>query len=133
MRLATQTTWCLQLSGLSSIDENCGPTECVTQHVYFTLGKRSPTAPRLDPRTAVQRDSSRLSRREQGHRSFWRSLNVIGMVGWPIVLATVGGVWLGRYLDMRLESGIRFTLLLLMVGALLGAFVAWKAITQKHD
>lgn len=86
---------------------------------------------RNDPRGAVRRDRSRLDRRETGHRSFWRSLNVLGMVGWPIVLGSVGGVWLGRYLDIRLDSGIRLTLTLMTAGVLLGSFVAWKTVTQK--
>jgi ATP synthase protein I len=74
-----------------------------------------------------------LARREQGHRSFWRSLNVLGMVGWPIVLGSVGGSFLGRLLDAKFDSGIRFTLMLLTVGVLIGSFVAWKSVTQRHD
>ncbi|MCA9028750.1 MAG: hypothetical protein KDA86_26340 [Planctomycetaceae bacterium] len=88
---------------------------------------------RSDPRNAVRRDSSRLARREAGHRSFWRSLQVLGMVGWPIVFGSVGGALLGRYLDLKWNSGIRLTLMLLTAGVLLGSFVAWKAVTQKHD
>ncbi|MEZ6133366.1 MAG: hypothetical protein R3C53_00510 [Pirellulaceae bacterium] len=94
--------------------------------------QRSKSA-RTDPRAAVERDSARLARREKGHRSFWRSLNVLGMVGWPIVLGAVGGVFLGRYFDILFGSGIRFTLMLLTVGVLLGSLVAWKTVTQKHD
>ncbi|MCA9214106.1 MAG: hypothetical protein KDB27_13635 [Planctomycetales bacterium] len=88
---------------------------------------------RVDPRAAVNRDRSRLARREQGHRSFWHSLNVLGMVGWPIVLGSVGGALLGRYLDTSFDSGIRFTLMFLTAGVLLGSFAAWKVVTQKHD
>ena len=90
-------------------------------------------APRTDPRAAVRRDSSRLARRETGHRSFWRSLGVLGMVGWPIAMGSVGGALLGRYLDTRFATGVRYTLMLLTAGVLLGCFAAWKAVTQKHD
>ena len=88
---------------------------------------------RVDPRAAVRRDAARLARREQGHRSFWQSLSVVGMVGWPIALGSVGGSLLGRYLDTRLETGIRFTLMLMTAGVLLGCFAAWKTVVQKHD
>lgn len=88
---------------------------------------------RTDPRAAVRRDGSRLARRERGHRSFWRSLSVLGMVGWPIALGSVGGVLLGRYLDTHFDSGIRYTLMLMTAGILLGCFAAWKTMTQKHD
>jgi ATP synthase protein I len=55
------------------------------------------------------------------------------MVGWPIVIGSVGGAWLGRYLDTRFDTGIRLTLMLMMAGVLLGSFVAWKTVTQKND
>lgn len=86
---------------------------------------------RPDPRRALRRDLSGYTRREPGHRSFWRSLGVLGMVGWPIVLLTVGGALLGRILDGRWGSGIRFTLMLLTLGALIGSVVAWHALAPR--
>ena len=88
---------------------------------------------RIDPRGAVRRDSSRLRQREQGHRSFWQSLGVLGMVGWPIALGSVGGALAGRYLDYHFETGVRYTLMLMTAGVMLGCFTAWKTVTQKHD
>jgi ATP synthase protein I len=86
-------------------------------------------ASRLDPRKAVRRDSSRLARRESGHSSFWRSLNVLGMVGWPIALGSVGGTLLGRYLDLHFHTGVRYTLMMMTAGLLAGSFAAWKTVT----
>jgi ATP synthase protein I len=77
---------------------------------------------------SVKRDFSRHARREEGHRTFWQSLGMLGMVGWPIALATVGGALLGRYLDNRFETGVRFTLILLTAGAIVGSYVAWRAL-----
>lgn len=86
---------------------------------------------RGDVPKAIKRDFSRHGRREQGHRSFWQSLGVLGMVGWPIALASVGGAWLGRYLDDRWGTGVQFTLMLLTVGVILGSFTAWKALKGR--
>jgi ATP synthase protein I len=72
-----------------------------------------------------------MARRDPHNRSFWRSLNVLGMVGWPIVIAVLGGTFLGRYLDRRWDTGIQFTLMLMMVGLMIGCFAAWKSIAQK--
>ncbi len=83
---------------------------------------------RGDVPTAVKRDFSRRARREKGHRTFWKSLSVLGMVGWPIALASAGGALLGRYLDNRFDAGVRFTLMLLTAGALLGSYVAWTVL-----
>jgi ATP synthase protein I len=95
--------------------------------------KKTAQPSRVDPRAAVRRDAERLARREQGHRSFWRSLGVVGMVGWPIALGSVGGTLLGRYLDTRLDTGIRFTLMLMTVGVAIGCLAAWRTVVQKHD
>jgi predicted F0F1-ATPase subunit len=55
------------------------------------------------------------------------------MVGWPIAIGSVGGALLGRLLDARLNSGVRFTLMLLTAGAMFGCYSAWKTVTKKHD
>ena len=55
-------------------------------------------------------------------------MGVLGMVGWPIAILTVGGAWLGHYIDARFNTGIQFTLLLLTIGAVVSSLVAWKAL-----
>ena len=50
------------------------------------------------------------------------------MVGWPIALSSVGGAFLGHSLDNRWNTGVRFTLLLLMIGTGIGSFIAWKTL-----
>lgn len=91
------------------------------------------TPQRVDPRSAVRRDSARMARRETGHRSFWRSLRILGMVGWPIALGSVGGALGGAWLDSRFASGVRFTLMLMTAGLLVGCLAAWKSVTQRDD
>ncbi|MCA9504867.1 MAG: AtpZ/AtpI family protein [Myxococcales bacterium] len=88
---------------------------------------------RPDPRRSVSRDLDRFARREPSASSFWRSLSVLGTVGWSIVLPTVAGVWLGRRLDLRFETGVRFTLMLVVAGALLGSVVAWRAVREHRS
>jgi ATP synthase protein I len=83
---------------------------------------------RPDLRTTIRRDARRYERREPGSRSFWRSLGVIGSVGWPMVTTTVGGALVGRWLDQRWHTGIRLTLILLVAGAVLGATVVWRLL-----
>jgi ATP synthase protein I len=83
-------------------------------------------------RSSLRRDLRRYSQREPGNRTFWQSLGVLGAVGWPIVLATVGGALLGRWLDARWNTGIRFTLFFMMGGVVGGGAVAWHLI-QPHS
>jgi ATP synthase protein I len=86
---------------------------------------------RPDLRATLQRDLQRYGHREPGNRTFWQSLSVLGSVGWPVVLTTVGGALAGRWLDERWNTGIRFTLMLLVVGAIAGAAMAWHLVQPR--
>lgn len=83
---------------------------------------------RRDMRRSIQRDMRRYRERESATRSFWRSLSVLGSVGWPIAVMMVAGAWLGRWLDGQWDTGVRLTLILVFVGAILGGSVAWSII-----
>jgi predicted F0F1-ATPase subunit len=92
---------------------------------------RDDVARRPDLRTALRRDLRRFGRRESDSRSFWRSLGVLGSVGWPLAAAIVGGALAGRWLDALWGTGIRLTLLLLSAGAIAGAVVVWHLIQPR--
>lgn len=93
--------------------------------------KRGPH--RGDLRQALRRDLERHARHDAGHREFWRSLGMIGAVGWPIALCAAGGAWLGHHLDRRLGTGLQFTLGLLTLGLVAGAWTAWRMLRDRHD
>jgi ATP synthase protein I len=83
---------------------------------------------RSNMRRSIQRDMRRYRAREPSERSFWRSLGVLGSVGWPIALLMVAGAWTGSWLDRRWDTGVRLTLMLVFAGAILGGSVAWSII-----
>jgi ATP synthase protein I len=83
---------------------------------------------RPDLRRSIQRDFRRRAHREPGHRSFWRSLSVLGTVGWPIVLLAAGGAAAGHWLDVQWEAGVRWALVLLTCGTILGCWIAWRLV-----
>lgn len=83
---------------------------------------------RGDLHQALNRDFQRLRRKARAQGTFWRSLGVIGSVGWPIVLLAAGGAMLGHWLDVRWGSGIRWALILVLCGAATGGWVAWHAL-----
>jgi ATP synthase protein I len=56
---------------------------------------------------------------------------MLGMVGWPIALAAVGGALMGRFLDRRYGTGVHFTLMLLTAGAMIGSYTAWRALKGR--
>ena len=60
---------------------------------------------------------------------------MIGALGWLVVAPTVGGVFLGRWLDRRFDTGIFWTGALICVGLALGCALAWRRIQeiQRED
>ena len=87
---------------------------------------------RPDPTPPLERDARRLTRREPSGASFWRSLSVLGTVGWSIALPAALGAWAGRRLDLHFASGVHFPLTLLFVGVLVGCAVAWRVVREQR-
>ena len=73
---------------------------------------------------------TRQARRErwqrEGERSMGQNLAMIGAIGWTIVLPTLAGIFVGRWLDRHFDMGIFWTLGLLVAGLALGCALAWK-------
>ena len=99
----------------------------------MTREERAPSSPlrRPDLRARLKRDLDRLEHRESGDASFWRSLGVIGAVGWPIVIASVGGALAGRWMHAHWHTGFGLTALLVGAGAALGMVIVWRLIQPR--
>jgi ATP synthase protein I len=95
-------------------------------------GNQTTRGGRPDARRSLERDVDRLGRRESSAESFWHSLSVLGTVGWSIALPAAAGAWLGHRVDLRFESGVRFTLMLLVAGVMLGSVVAWRVLREHR-
>ncbi len=61
-----------------------------------------------------------------GEPNVARRLGQIGVLGWIIVTPMLIGIFAGRWLDGRFHSGLLWTAPLLMLGAALGCWSAWK-------
>lgn len=86
---------------------------------------------REDPRDQLTRAWQRYEHRDRDDSSFWQSLGVLGAVGWPIVIAAVGGALAGRWLHAQWSTGSWLTALLVAAGAALGLAVAWQLIQPR--
>ncbi len=89
--------------------------------------RRTEQFSRADARKRARRDLDRRRRREPAGR-FWHSVALMGSVGWPIVLLATGGALLGRWADQRWDSGVRFTLMFLAMGTVLGTWIAFRTL-----
>jgi ATP synthase protein I len=86
------------------------------------------TTPEQDPLfKGIQRKAERFRRWQvEGDPSVARRLAQIGVLGWIIVVPMLIGVFAGRWLDQKFNSGLFCTAPLLMLGLALGCFSAWK-------
>lgn len=76
---------------------------------------------------AARRAAERARRgAEQPEPSLAARLGQIGMLGWTIVVPTLIGVVIGRWIDRALGTGITFSAALIMAGAGIGLWGAWK-------
>ncbi len=64
--------------------------------------------------------------RDDPEPSLGSRLGQIGVLGWAIVVPTLLGVFLGRWLDRAFGTGVFFSAPLLMIGAAVGFWSAWK-------
>lgn len=62
----------------------------------------------------------------EGDPSVARHLAQIGVLGWMIVVPTLLGAFLGRWIDRAHGSGVFWTAPLLMIGLAIGCWSAWK-------
>lgn len=71
--------------------------------------------------------------RENPGPSPLRGIGAFGVIGWSIAVPSVGGVFLGLWLDRIAPQAFSWTLALLLGGVVLGAIIAWRWIDKEGD
>ena len=83
-------------------------------------------------RRAVDLREQRSKRwEEEGERSLWQNLSMVGALGWLIVTPTLLGVLIGRWLDGLFDTGIFFSGALIFLGITMGCYLAWQRIIKE--
>ena len=62
----------------------------------------------------------------EGEPSVARFVGQIGVLGWIIVTPTLIGLFVGRWLDHKVGTGIFWSAPLLLVGVVIGCWSAWR-------
>ncbi len=76
---------------------------------------------------AVRKEKKRQREwREEGEQSVIRFVGQIGVLGWMIVIPALIGLFVGRWIDQKLGTGIFWSAPLLFVGVVIGFWSAWK-------
>lgn len=89
------------------------------------------TDPLLD---TIRRKEGRKQRaRREGKRPLARGMGLFGLVGWSVAIPTLLGIGLGVWVDRSTEGPYSWTLMLMVIGLLLGCLNAWYWIRKEMD
>lgn len=84
------------------------------------------------PKDLEQRVATAAARRRAAKKarrsSVWTQAMRVGALGWMIALPIVGGAAGGHVLDRVFDTGISFSLALLLVGVFTGGYVLWAEV-----
>lgn len=90
--------------------------------------------PPLEPLTGPARREARRQRLAKGEKAaFYRSLTLLGTLGWLIVAPLLIGTFGGRWLDHLLGAGVAWTLGGATAGLALGGWMAWRKLVESEE
>lgn len=90
------------------------------------------TSERDESAQDIVRHAKRMkSRRDHPGPSPMWGIGTFGMIGWSIVVPTVGGAFLGVWLDRVAPQGFSWTIALILAGVVIGAFIAASWVIKE--
>ena len=78
------------------------------------------------------KEARKMRARRQKDRSVWFGLGMFGLVGWSVAIPTLVGIALGVWIDLKWPSRYSWTLMLLIIGVVLGCLNAWFWVTRER-
>lgn len=60
-----------------------------------------------------------------------RGIGTFGMIGWSVAVPTVGGAFLGLWLDRVAPQAFSWTIALILGGVALGVLLAWAWVGRE--
>ncbi len=82
-------------------------------------------------REVAAKTRRKLRARRNPGSGVWFGLGMMGLIGWSIVVPTLLGTALGIWLDKRHTGSHSWTLMLLMIGLVLGCLNAWHWVSDQ--
>ena len=75
----------------------------------------------------------KLKARRHPTQGVWFGLGMMGLIGWSVVVPTLLGAALGIWLDKRHPGTYSWTLMLLVIGLLMGCWNAWHWVARGQQ
>lgn len=78
-----------------------------------------------------RRQWERREWQDRGERPVWQNMAMLGSLGWLIVVPTLIGLGVGRWLDGVFDTGITLTAAGIFVGVCVGGLLAWQRMNGE--
>lgn len=80
----------------------------------------------------IQRSAARMKRARSAPRvSPLRGLGAFGIIGWSVAVPTVGGAFLGLWLNSVAPQDFSWPIALILGGAAVGVVIAWSWVSRE--
>ncbi|WP_255763974.1 AtpZ/AtpI family protein [Jeotgalibaca sp. MA1X17-3] len=81
----------------------------------------------------IEKDANKKLKSKEDGKEIMFGLGLFGIVGWSIAVPTLLGIALGTYLDKKVETSFSWTLTLIFVGVIVGAFNTWRWLNENNN
>jgi len=74
----------------------------------------------------------KLRAQRRATQSIWFGFGMSGLIGWSVTVPTLLGVALGVWLDQHYPSRYSWTLMLMLIGLIIGCSNAWHWVSREE-
>jgi ATP synthase protein I len=74
----------------------------------------------------------KLKARRNPTKGVWFGLGMMGLIGWSVVVPTLLGAALGIWIDNHHPGSHSWTLMLLLIGLIIGCVNAWHWVAKEE-
>jgi len=78
------------------------------------------------------KEARKLRAKRRPRRGPWFGLGLFGLIGWSVAVPTLLGTALGIWIDERHPGQHSWTLMLLVIGLVLGCLNAWRWVAKEQ-
>ena len=102
----------------------------------FNVSDEPANSPASEEKAFVRDVGAKAARKlrvqREGNQGVWFGLGMSGLIGWSVAVPTLLGALLGLWLDHRHPSSHSWTLMLLVIGLVIGCANAWRWMDQQN-
>lgn len=73
----------------------------------------------------------KIRSKRSGAQGVWYGLGMMGLIGWSVTIPTLLGAALGFWIDKHFDDSYSWTLMLLLIGLIVGCANAWHWVGKE--